>query len=88
MPTFTSVLLHIAAKGLFHVISFVCDTTYIDCSRRIDTMQVNPPRLNTTIKAYLCFVGIGRLFRTGNGKIAVHMSVTMLMLAFANLFMR
>jgi hypothetical protein len=40
MPTFVSVLLQIAARGLSQVMSSDTDTTYKDWRRRIEIMQV------------------------------------------------
>ena len=40
IPTLVSALLQMAARGLFHVMSFVFETTYKDCNRRIEMMHV------------------------------------------------
>lgn len=80
-----SIFDHIAAIGFSQDMSVVWETTYRDCSRRIETIHVKPPRRKTVISARLVVLGSSSFERTGIGRTAVAMSVAMFMPALANL---
>jgi len=53
--------------------------------KRFIVCTYNPPKLNITINMIRCRFGKHRLLRTGSGRMAVMISVTILMVAFENL---
>lgn len=48
-------------------------------------MHVMPPKPNTSMSRYFCFLGMRSVFKIGSGKIVVQMSVMMLNAALENL---
>lgn len=63
----------------------VCRKTRSDCRRRIEMMQVKPPRAKTIIRAMRCRLGRCSWLRKGRGRVATRMSVRMFMPALENL---
>jgi hypothetical protein len=65
--------------------SVVCRKTRRDCRRRMEMMQVKPPRAKTIIRAMRWRLGSWRRERKGRGRVATRMSVRMLTPALENL---
>ena len=63
----------------------VCRKTRSDCRRRIEMMQVKPPRAKTIIRAMRWRLGRCSWLRKGRGRVATRMSVRMLTPALENL---
>lgn len=78
IPAYTSMADHIAAFGLSHDTSLVLDMMYIAGSRRMERMQVNPPRQNSIMRTSFCRFGKGNALSGAMGSMVVHMSVKML----------
>ena len=74
-----------AASGLCQLMSLVCRKTSRDWRRRMEMMQVKPPRAKTIIRAMRWRLGRCSWLRKGRGRVATRMSVRMFMPALENL---
>ena len=63
----------------------VCRKTSRDWRRRMEMMQVKPPRAKTIIRAMRWRLGRCSWLRKGRGRVATRMSVRMFMPALENL---
>ena len=85
MPMFTSREDQIAASGLCQEMSELWRKTRRDWRRRMEMMQVKPPRAKTIIRAMRWRLGSWSWLRKGRGRMATRMSVIMFTPALVNL---